>query len=251
MSSKAIVTIQGEKYKRTSDFIQLDGVHLRIYQRISDGQPFVMRSGQLEPVILPNKGGQQKLPEPEEKAEERKEEKKEKTKEVVREVEAEIVTETDLERADIVEAKDIAENNDLVLQYSAPFRNRKTGKIEVRKWLGVNAWKLGLIEGYIKQGYTCKIEYEDTKETRKCRITLKKGEQEIVSEGTYTKSRLKSFLHPAKEECFDTFAFRNAIKRIVSLRDVVRAVIETQKEVQRMGALPTREVEERALPTRE
>ncbi|RLI53097.1 MAG: hypothetical protein DRO87_12175, partial [Candidatus Thorarchaeota archaeon] len=74
VSSKAIVTIQGEKFKRTSDFIQLDGVHLRIYQRVSDGQPFVMRSGQLEPVILPNKGGQQKLPEPEEKAEERKEE---------------------------------------------------------------------------------------------------------------------------------------------------------------------------------
>ena len=69
MSSKAIVTIQGEKFKRTSDFIQLDGVHLRIYQRVSDGQPFVMRSGQLEPVILPNKGGQQRLPEPKEKTE--------------------------------------------------------------------------------------------------------------------------------------------------------------------------------------
>ena len=73
MSSKAIVTIQGEKYRRTSEFIQMDGLQLRIYRRVSDDQPFILRNKQLEPVVLMGEvRGQQKLPEPEEKAEEEK-----------------------------------------------------------------------------------------------------------------------------------------------------------------------------------
>jgi len=148
-----------------------------------------------------------------------------------------------LEQADIVEAQDIANNSDLVLQYEAPFKNRKTGQTEMRRWLGTNAWKLGLIEGYIKKGYSVNIKYRDTKEIRACEIHIEKGEQEISVQGCYTKSRLKNFLSPARDECFDTFAFRNAIKRIVSLKDVVVAVKETQEELTSIDVMPTKAIE--------
>ncbi|OYT54352.1 MAG: hypothetical protein B6U72_03015 [Candidatus Altiarchaeales archaeon ex4484_2] len=148
-----------------------------------------------------------------------------------------------LEQADLVEAQDIANNSDLVLQYEAPFKNRKTGQTEMRRWLGTNAWKLGLIEGYVKQGYSLSIEYKDTEELRTCFIELERDGQLIHAEGSYTKNRLKNFLSPAKDECFDTFAFRNAIKRIVSLKDVVRAVKETQEELTSIDVMPTKAIE--------
>ena len=147
---------------------------------------------------------------------------------------------TELEVADVMEARDIASNSDLVLQYSAPFRNRSTGKTETRAWLGVNAWKLGLIEGYIKQGFSCEIVYKDTDTEKVCTVTLQKGEQKIVCTGVYTKSRLQQFLHPTKEECYETFAFRNAVKKIVSLKDVVIAVNATQQELKTLEEMPTR-----------
>lgn len=149
---------------------------------------------------------------------------------------------SDLEQADLLEARDISGNSDLVLQYSAPFRNRKTGKTDQRSWLGVNAWKLGLIEGYIKKGFSCEIGYNDDKEVRICHITLTKDKQCIEVSGKYTKNRLKSFLSEAKNECFDTFAFRNALKKIVSLKDVIEAVITTQQQVKEMQQIPTREI---------
>lgn len=69
-NGKSIVTIQGEKYKRTSEFIPMNGMQLRIYRRVSDNQPFVLRNRQLEPVVLMGEvKGQQKLPEPKEKTE--------------------------------------------------------------------------------------------------------------------------------------------------------------------------------------
>jgi hypothetical protein len=160
-----------------------------------------------------------------------------------RPVDAEIV-EPEVEREENIEAKamDISQNSDLVLQYEAPFTDRKTGEKTVRKWLGVNAWKLGLVEGYIKTGFSCSIAYESTDELLKCHIKLKKGDQEVISEGTYTKNRLRTFLSSSKEECFETFAFRNAIKKIVSLKDVVTAVNVVQAEIAKMGLLPTKDV---------
>jgi len=148
------------------------------------------------------------------------------------------------ERSDLIEARDIAQNSDLVLQYEAEFRNKNTGETTKRKWLGINAWKLGLIEGYIKQGFSCDVKYEDTDQTTKCVVTLKKSEQIISCEGVYTKNRLKGFLQSSRSECCETFAFRNAIKKIVSLKDVVLAVKEIQGEIQAMGALPTKDVKE-------
>ena len=148
------------------------------------------------------------------------------------------------ERSDLIEARDIAQNSDLVLQYEAEFKNRNTGETTKRKWLGINAWKLGLIEGYIKQGFSCDVKYEDTEQTTKCVVVLKKGEQVVSCEGVYTKTRLKGFLQGSKSECCETFAFRNAIKKIVSLKDVVMAVKEVQGEIQAMGVLPTKDVKE-------
>ena len=252
--------------KRTNEFIRHEGKLARVL-RDRDGHIYMWRDDKVVSVLLENgdciynSNGtvKERVGEPEpmkvreidmtEKKEENKEKRKKRKEEEKKEEEGlakvEILpSETDLEKADLLEARDIAENSDLVLQYSAPFRDKRTGKVEMRSWLGVNAWKLGLIEGYIKQGFSCRIQYKDTKEVRKCTITLKKGDQEIVSEGTYTKSRLRSFLHPARDECFDTFSFRNAIKRVVSLRDVVKAVLETQGEIQKMGALPTKKVED-------
>lgn len=148
------------------------------------------------------------------------------------------------EQEDMIEAGDIHLNSDLVLQYEAEFTNRKSGEKTVRKWLSVNAWKLGLIEGYIKQGFSCSIDYSTEGDVVKCVVKLKKGEQEVASEGVYTKTRLKSFLASSKDECFETFAFRNAIRKIVSLKDVVKAVKEVRAEIQEMGVLPTKQVRE-------
>jgi hypothetical protein len=152
--------------------------------------------------------------------------------------------EKEREREDMIEASDIHLNSDLVLQYEAEFTNRKTGEKTSRKWLGVNAWKLGLIEGYIKTGYSCDIQYTTEGDVVKCTVKLKKGDQEVSSEGVYTKNRLRSFLSSSKDECFETFAFRNAIKKIVSLKDVVTAVKTVQAEMQAMGVLPTKQVKE-------
>ena len=157
-------------------------------------------------------------------------------------VDAEIV-EPEVEREEAMEAVDISQNSDLVLQYEAEFKDKKTGATTSRKWLGVNAWKLGLIEGYIKTGFSCSITYESKDDLLKCHIKLKKGDQEVISEGTYTKNRLRTFLSSSKEECFETFAFRNAIKKIVSLKDVVTAVKDVQDGMKSMGLLPTKGVE--------
>jgi len=146
------------------------------------------------------------------------------------------------EPGDAEEAQDISANSDMVLQYEAPFTDKKTGEKTMRQWLGVNAWKLGLIEGYIKTGFSCNISYLETDTTVKCIIKLKKGEQEVCVEGTYTKARLRNFLQSSKIECCETFAFRNAVKKIVSLKDVVTAVRATQDEMKKMGMLATKEV---------
>ncbi|OQX56510.1 MAG: hypothetical protein B5M53_00965 [Candidatus Cloacimonas sp. 4484_209] len=238
------VVYDGKEYERTGRYFRMPSGTSALVYVDKEGKEYVLYRGEMTSI---------------EQIKEMKEEKQEEEKSATTEVtttevappekeqpvEVEVLSsEADLERADLLEAQDIVGNSDLVLQYSAPFKNRRTGKVEMRSWLGTNAWKLGLAEGYLKQGFSCNIKYEDTDEFKKCTVTLKKGDQEIVSEGIYTKSRLKSFLHPAKEEALSTFSFRNAIKKIVSLRDVVRAVIETQKEVQKMGALPTKKIEE-------
>jgi len=245
------VVYDGKEYERTGRYFKMPSGTSALVYVDKEGKEYVLHQGKMTSI-------EEIKEEKEEKQEEAKlgtTEKKLGTTEATttevapsekeQSVEVEVLSsETDLERADLLEAQDIVGNSDLVLQYSAPFKNRRTGKVEMRSWLGTNAWKLGLAEGYLKQGFSCNIKYEDTDEFKKCTVTLKKGDQEIVSEGIYTKSRLKSFLHPAKEEALSTFSFRNAIKKIVSLRDVVRAVIETQKEVQKMGALPTKKIEE-------
>jgi hypothetical protein len=146
------------------------------------------------------------------------------------------------EAGDAVEAQDISQNSDMVLQYEAPFTDKKTGEKVMRKWLGVNAWKLGLIEGYIKQGFSCDISYEHTDLDVKCTVKLQKDAQNITVWGTYTKTRLKSFQQSCKIEVCETFAFRNAIRKIVSLKDVVVAVKAVQLEMKEMGLLATKEV---------
>jgi hypothetical protein len=165
-------------------------------------------------------------------------------------VEAKVMSQTEvseLEKMDLAEARDIAQNSDLVLQYEAPFKNSKTGKTEMRKFLGTNAFKLGFIHQYIKQGWSVSISYKDEKTegdvVRVCKIVCKKENQIVEVEGKYAKSRLRSFLSPAKEECFDTFSFRNAIKRITSMEDIVTAAKVVQEDMTKMGMLPTREVQ--------
>ncbi len=181
-------------------------------------------------------------------------EKQEKTVEPKQEqgtiVEAKVMSQTEvseLEKMDLAEARDIAQNSDLVLQYEAPFKNNKTNKIEMRKFLGTNAFKLGFIHQYIKQGWSVSITYKDEKTegdtVRVCKIVCKKDNQIVDVEGKYAKSRLRSFLSPAKEECFDTFSFRNAIKRITSMEDIVNAAKGVQEDMTKMGMLPTREVQ--------
>lgn len=152
---------------------------------------------------------------------------------------------TDLERADFAEAADMmSSNSDMTLQYSAVFKDK--GAPQTRSWLGINAWKLGYIEGYIKQGFSSEVKYTDRgqgdDECRVCLLTLSKGDQTVIVEGSYTKKRLRWFLDPAKAECFDTFAYRNALKKIVSLHDVVRAAKNTMAEMESMELLPTKEV---------
>lgn len=159
-------------------------------------------------------------------------------------VEAEVIgpeqMPADDSRMEEVEARDMGQNTDFTLQYEAEFTDKKTGEKIVRRWLSVNAIKLGFIEQYIKQGFSCAIKYEDKRDVVNCIIELKKGEQTIVAEGVYSKARLKSFLVHSAAECCQTFAYRNALRKIVSLKDIVKAVKETQAELQSMGMLPTK-----------
>jgi len=160
----------------------------------------------------------------------------------------EVLDETEFYKRDIMEARAIAMNTDLVLQYEAPFKvkDKRTGKvkIEIKRWLGVNSWKLGLIDGYIDKGFSCVMKFTDSEDDkyRFCDINLKKGDQVIEVRGVYTKSRLKGFLDPSAEECYDTFAFRNAMKKIVSITSIAEAVIKAQEKLDEMNKrmLPTR-----------
>lgn len=165
----------------------------------------------------------------------------------------EVLSEKEYWKRDIIEARDIALNTDFILQYEAPFRVKEkdesgkwTGKykIEYRKWLGVNAWKLGLrkfVDGGF--GYTLRytdIEDKEGKKIRVCDLKLSKGEQVIEVRGLYTKDRIKSFLDPSREECYDTFSLRNALKKIVSVEDVAEMVTRAMKKLEAMPKPPTR-----------
>ena len=165
----------------------------------------------------------------------------------------EVLDEKECWKRDIIEARDIALNTDFVVQYEAPFRVKEkdengkwTGKykIEYRKWLAVNAWKLGL-RRFVDNGFGYTLKYSDSqddegRDIRVCDLKLTKGEQVIEVRWLYTKGRIKSFLDPSREECFDTFSLRNALKKLVSVEDVAEMVTRAMKKLEAMPKPATR-----------